>query len=110
MTHDEALGYLQAMMLGAQKARSDLKESFGDLPEEYLADINKFLFGKGNIVPTLVNAVTKAEQGGPIYGHDLCNFLFIANKLEPAIGICALAPYGVNLPDCEDSWRTEVYR
>lgn len=108
MTHEEALMYYHGMLLGAQKARSITAESFGEESDELLAPIATFLFGPGNCVPKLLEVIKKAENSEPINGSDFYNWMLVATRLEPSIGMCAVN-FGVVLPEPDFKWFTETW-
>lgn len=96
-TREDALGLLRLLLRGAQKARSNLAEAFGDenvtksgTPASWaLEQMNPWLYGPKNIVPKLAEYVSKVEAGTTIKGAEMLNWVIIATLLEPSIIVCS---------------------
>lgn len=105
MTRDQAIAHLRAMQLGAVKARSNIREAFGEegggglSAEELLAQTNPFLFGPKSVVPFLDTKIRAIEAGAPITGQDLFNLMTIAFTIEPSIAMCSLQYEAEPLPE-----------
>lgn len=110
VTHDDALALLRAFMQGAQKARSNLFETFDGiepkLAESILAAGNPWLFGPKRLLPKLVEHVSRSEAGEPISGSDLFNWAIIALRFEPLIGMAMplYSPRFRDLTEPDISW------
>jgi hypothetical protein len=106
-TKEDALSILRAVLYGAQKARSITAENGYDaIGEEYLATLNPWLYGKGNIVPKLAEAIGRYEKPGVVIpGSELFNFLYIACKAEPSIIVCAGLAESHKWRDIEPDYR-----
>lgn len=102
-THTEALAVLRAMMIGAQRSRSISIEMFGTYSSQVQESMNPWLFGPQCILPTLIEAVQRAEAGGDIRGADLMNLCYIATASEPTIALCAINISGDIIPDWKDT-------
>lgn len=86
-----ALSLLRTILAAAQKCRSISAESWGEVAQDeaFMATINPWLYGTGNIVPKLAEAIGRYEKPrAAIPGSELYNFLYIATRGEPSIGMC----------------------
>lgn len=106
MNETKARKIIEAVMIRAQKARSDITESMGDLGEEFLKPLTGYLFGELNLVDAC-ERMLKKEHVRPL---DLFNILYMVEK-TPSIAVLEIF-YGhpdVPIPAFEPpfSWQVE---
>lgn len=102
---------MNALVWGAQKARSITTENLGDdeATQEALATIEPYLFGPRSILPQLLSWQARVKMTRQIRGADLFNFFKLCELKVPGV-LMSAAANGYELPEEADvAWFTETW-